>query len=68
MSFYISAPGVPRVHIHPYPKRRRSSHLDVPPGRPVGLPVSSDANDPATVDTPCYADFFREPQSVEQAS
>lgn len=56
MSLYVREPGVKKVSIGPYPKRRNDSFITI--GRPEAEPEDARrGSSPADV---CYADFFRE--------
>ena len=64
MSLYVREPGVEKVSIKVYPKRRNDSyfHVTLPADtRPTRTAASGSATDP------CYADFFRRADSTETA-
>lgn len=65
MSLYVREPGVKRVSIKPYPKRRNDSFITI--GSSDGTGDASPRRDAA--EDVCYADFFREaPARSESAS
>jgi hypothetical protein len=64
MSLYVREPGVERVSISPYPKRRDDSYITI--GRPHTDPA--DSRRASAPDEVCYADFFRETTALRKST
>ncbi len=62
MSLYVREPGVKKVSIAPYPKRRNDSFITI--GRPEAERV--DVRPGSSPQVVCYADFFRETTALTE--